>query len=90
MRKRLCPILLTALIGVALPLVGYAQTAADFLFSTQETQAFDERIRDAATKTVEHGGEIVQDVHSIGPHGFRAIVLDSEGNRMVLHSESDA
>ncbi len=48
------------------------------------------RIRDAAAKVPEHGGKIVQDVHSIGPHGFRAIVLDSEGNRMVLHSESDA
>ena len=50
----------------------------------------DGRLRDAATMVQEHGGKIVQDVHSIGPHGFRAIVLDSEGNRMVLHSESDA
>lgn len=50
----------------------------------------DGRIRDAAAKVVEHGGKIVEDVHSIGPHGFRAIVLDSEGNRMALHSESDA
>jgi hypothetical protein len=25
--------------------------------------------------------------HSIGPHGFRAIVLDSEGNRIALHSK---
>jgi len=23
--------------------------------------------------------------HSIGPHGHRAILLDSEGNRLALH-----
>jgi len=50
----------------------------------------DGRIRDAAAKVKEHGGRIVEDVVSIGPHGFRAVVLDSEGNRVALHSESDA
>ena len=25
-------------------------------------------------------------MHQIGPHGYRAIVLDSEGNRVALHS----
>jgi len=25
--------------------------------------------------------------HQIGPHGFRAVVLDSEGNRIALHSK---
>jgi predicted enzyme related to lactoylglutathione lyase len=33
-----------------------------------------------------HGGQVLQDVHAIGPHGFRAIVLDSEGNRIALHA----
>jgi len=28
-------------------------------------------------------------IESIGPHGFRAIVMDSEGNRIALHSGSD-
>ncbi len=43
---------------------------------------------DEAVKLVpELGGGIVQPKHSIGPHGFRAIVLDSEGNRIALHSE---
>ena len=50
----------------------------------------DGRIRDAVVKVGELGGSVVADVHGIGPHGFRAIVLDSEGNRIVLHSESDA
>lgn len=48
------------------------------------------RIRDAVAKVRTHGGGVVEDVHPIGPHGFRAIVLDSEGNRIALHSESDA
>jgi len=50
----------------------------------------DGRLRDAVTKVTAHGGSIVQDVHDIGPHGFRAVIIDSEGNRLVLHSESDA
>jgi len=48
------------------------------------------RIRDAAAKTVELGGKVLEEVHAIGPHGFRAIVLDSEGNRIALHSSVDA
>jgi predicted enzyme related to lactoylglutathione lyase len=48
------------------------------------------RIREAVNKVVPNGGTVVQDTHPIGPHGFRAIVLDSEGNRIALHSETDA
>lgn len=47
------------------------------------------RIRDAVAKAIEHGGQVVQEIHSIGPHGFRAILLDSEGNRIALHSQED-
>lgn len=49
----------------------------------------DGRIRDAVAQVESHGGKIVETVHPIGPHGFRAIVLDSEGNRIALHSNSD-
>ena len=49
----------------------------------------DGRIRDAVAMTEAHGGKVQQPVHAIGPHGYRAIVIDSEGNRIVLHSESD-
>jgi hypothetical protein len=48
------------------------------------------RIRDAVGKVRPNGGSVVQETHSIGPHGFRAIVLDSEGNRIALHSETEA
>jgi len=47
------------------------------------------RIRDAVEKTESLGGKIQEPIHAIGPHGFRAIVLDSEGNRIALHSCSD-
>src|SRR3954453_5938641 len=48
------------------------------------------RIRDAVSKIVPGGGSVIQDTHPIGPHGFGAVVLDSEGNRIALHSETDA
>ncbi|MCH8828424.1 MAG: VOC family protein [Planctomycetes bacterium] len=50
----------------------------------------DGRIQDAAAQVESHGGRIVEPTHSLGPHGFRSIVIDSEGNRIVLHSNSDA
>lgn len=50
----------------------------------------DGRIRDAFTKASELGGKVVQDVHAIGPHGCRALIEDSEGNAMALHSSVDA
>ncbi|MBC8356105.1 MAG: VOC family protein [Planctomycetes bacterium] len=50
----------------------------------------DGRIQDAVAQVTEQGGKIVEAIHSIGPHGFRALILDSEGNRVALHSETDA
>ena len=42
---------------------------------------------DAAVTAVEaNGGAVLQAKHPIGPHGFRAVVRDSEGNRIALHS----
>ena len=43
---------------------------------------------DEAVEAVEaNGGKVVLPRHPIGPHGFRAVVLDSEGNRIALHSK---
>ena len=50
----------------------------------------DGRIRDAVAQVERHGGKVMQAVHTIGPHGCRAIVRDSEGNRIALHSTRDA
>ncbi len=38
---------------------------------------------EAASK---NGGKIIEPKKQIGPYGFRAIILDSEGNKMALHS----
>jgi hypothetical protein len=46
----------------------------------------DGRLDDAVAAVVPGGGKVVKAKHPIGPHGFRAIVLDSEGNRIALHS----
>ena len=50
----------------------------------------DGRIRDAIAQVQKRGGTVKEPIHSIGPHGFRAVVLDSEGNRIALHSNADA
>ncbi len=47
------------------------------------------RIREATRLVGEYGGTVVEDVHSIGPHGFRTLLVDSEGNRLALHSSVD-
>lgn len=50
----------------------------------------DGRIKDALAKATALGGKILQPIHSLGPHGFRAVLLDSEGNRIAIHSRTDA
>jgi predicted enzyme related to lactoylglutathione lyase len=44
------------------------------------------RLHDAVAAVRVHGGEVLRDVHAISPWGYRALVLDSEGNRVALHS----
>jgi len=51
--------------------------------------AVEGRLEDATGLVEKHGGRILQAPHSIGPHGNRSIVRDSEGNRIALHSEAD-
>jgi predicted enzyme related to lactoylglutathione lyase len=45
------------------------------------------RLDEAVSLVEDCGGQVLQGVHEIGPFGKRAIVLDSEGNRIALHSE---
>jgi predicted enzyme related to lactoylglutathione lyase len=47
-------------------------------------------IREAVNRVTAMRGKILEATHPIGPHGFRAVVLDSEGNRIALHSTVDA
>ncbi|HKX46474.1 MAG TPA: VOC family protein [Planctomycetota bacterium] len=48
------------------------------------------RLRDAVAKASTHGGQVLEAIEPIGPHGFRAVLQDSEGNRIALHSSTDA
>ena len=45
------------------------------------------RLDAAVAAVVPHGGQVLQPKHQIGPYGFRVLVLDSEGNRIALHSK---
>jgi predicted enzyme related to lactoylglutathione lyase len=44
------------------------------------------RLDQAIAAVVPNGGKVLQPRHPIGPYGSRAIILDSEGNRVALHS----
>ncbi len=44
------------------------------------------RIDDAIEKAVEMGGKLLLKKEQIGPWGYRAVILDSEGNKIALHS----
>lgn len=44
------------------------------------------RLDEAVAAVAPNGGKVLQPRHAIGPYGFRAVVLDSEGNRIALHS----
>ena len=44
------------------------------------------RLDEAVAAVTANGGKVVEPKHQIGPHGFRAVIHDSEGNRIALHS----
>jgi len=48
----------------------------------------DGRLNEAVRIAGDSGGEVLTPPHPIGPYGFRAVIIDSEGNRIALHSET--
>lgn len=44
------------------------------------------RLELAVAAVASHGGQVLQGIHSLAEYGRRAVVLDSEGNRLALHS----
>jgi predicted enzyme related to lactoylglutathione lyase len=44
------------------------------------------RLDDAVKAVKSNDGKVLEEKHQIGPHGFRAVIVDSEGNRLALHS----
>lgn len=46
------------------------------------------RLDDAVKIAKSNGGKVLEEKTQIGPHGFRAVIVDSEGNRIALHSSA--
>ncbi|HEV2045609.1 MAG TPA: VOC family protein [Chthoniobacterales bacterium] len=46
------------------------------------------RLDDAIKAARANGGKVLEEKQPIGPHGFRAMIIDSEGNRLALHSSA--
>jgi predicted enzyme related to lactoylglutathione lyase len=46
----------------------------------------DGRLDNAISAAENSGGKILKPKHQIGPYGYCAVILDSEGNRIALHS----
>lgn len=44
------------------------------------------RLEQAVAEVEPRGGTIEQPIHSLAPFGLRAVIRDSEGNRVALHS----
>lgn len=45
------------------------------------------RIEAATEQAIAHGGSVDEPFMDMGAHGKRVVVIDSEGNRIALHSE---
>jgi predicted enzyme related to lactoylglutathione lyase len=44
------------------------------------------RLEKAVEAARDSGGKVLRARQQIGEHGFRAVIIDSEGNRIALHS----
>lgn len=47
------------------------------------------RLDAAVEAVVENGGRVLESKHQIGPWGFAATIVDTEGNRLGLHSPTE-
>lgn len=83
--------------GFALGLLPHAQShVSGCLFKSQDNRPSQQgpmiylnvngRLDAAVDAVGANGGKVLQGRHQIGEYGFRAIVLDSEGNKIALHS----
>jgi predicted enzyme related to lactoylglutathione lyase len=44
------------------------------------------RLERALEIAKKEGGKILQEIHQVGKFGFRIVIVDTEGNRVALHS----
>lgn len=64
----------------------------DFVANTSDLLIYfdvNKRIHEAVAAATNNGGKVVSPVEPIGPWGFRAIILDSEGNKIALHAMTE-
>jgi hypothetical protein len=46
------------------------------------------RLPQAVEAARANGGKVLRERQQIGEHGFRAVIIDSEGNRIALHTSA--
>lgn len=46
------------------------------------------RLDEAVEAARKNGGKVLRARQKIGEHGFRAVIIDSEGNRIALHTSA--
>src|ERR1700693_1357709 len=46
------------------------------------------RLDEAVEAARQNGGKVLRARQKIGEHGFRAVIIDSEGNRIALHTSA--
>ena len=46
------------------------------------------RLQQAVEAARANGGKVLRERQQIGEHGFRAVIIDSEGNRIALHTSA--
>jgi len=46
------------------------------------------RLDEAVETARKNGGKVLRARQKIGEHGFRAVIIDSEGNRIALHTSA--
>ncbi len=82
--------------GIHFGLLSHDDNASGCLTTTSDNQpsqigpliylSVDGRLDAAIVAVAQNGGEIVQGKHPLGAYGYRAVIIDSEGNRLALHS----
>ena len=55
---------------------------------TREHDRLSLRLDEAVEAARTNGGKILRARQQIGQHGFRAVIIDSEGNRIALHTSA--
>lgn len=61
----------------------------DFVPNTSDLLIYfdvNKKIHQAVEAVTANGGKVVLPIEPIGPWGFKAVILDSEGNKVALHA----